>query len=127
MLPYCSNKPIFVRFIDSIAVTPSVEFCRAILCQHRAVVLRHLLAKVASFAAPRAGKSLLNYILALLYAFFNPLHLAVGAIAAVMDAMHSYLGQTHTTGHLKAGNIALTRLSERGNWDCTVSQAARAE
>ena len=34
-----------------------------------------------------------------------------------MDGSHNYLGQKHTVKHLKAGEVALTRLSERSNWE----------
>lgn len=43
--------------------------------------------------------------------------LAVGVIASVMDGTRNYLGQKHTMRHLKAGEVALTKLAERGNWD----------
>jgi trimethylamine--corrinoid protein Co-methyltransferase len=43
--------------------------------------------------------------------------LAVDVVAAVMDGSHNYLGQKHTMKHLKAGEVALTRLSERSNWE----------
>jgi trimethylamine---corrinoid protein Co-methyltransferase len=43
--------------------------------------------------------------------------LAVEVIAAVMDGTRNYLGQKHTMRHLKAGEVALTKLSERGNWE----------
>ena len=43
--------------------------------------------------------------------------LAVDVIASVMDSTHNYLGQKHTMKHLKAGEVALTKLSERSNWE----------
>ncbi len=43
--------------------------------------------------------------------------LAVNVIAEVMDGTRNYLGQRHTMKHLKAGEVALTKLSERGNWE----------
>jgi trimethylamine---corrinoid protein Co-methyltransferase len=43
--------------------------------------------------------------------------LAVEVIASVMDGTRNYLGQRHTMKHLKAGDVALTRLAERGNWE----------
>ena len=43
--------------------------------------------------------------------------LAVDVIAAVMDGTRNYLGQKHTMRHLKAGEVALTKLSERVNWE----------
>ncbi len=43
--------------------------------------------------------------------------LAVEVIASVMDGTHNYLAQKHTMKHLKAGEVALTKLSERSNWE----------
>ena len=43
--------------------------------------------------------------------------LAVEVIASVMDGSRNYLGQKHTMKHLKAGEVALTKLAERGNWE----------
>ncbi len=43
--------------------------------------------------------------------------LAVDVVAAVMDGTRNYLGQKHTMRHLKAGEVALTKLAERGNWE----------
>ncbi len=43
--------------------------------------------------------------------------LAVDVIAAAMAGSRNYLGQRHTMQHLKAGEVALTRLSERMNWE----------
>jgi trimethylamine--corrinoid protein Co-methyltransferase len=43
--------------------------------------------------------------------------LAVEVIAAAMDGTHNFLGQRHTTRHLKAGELQLTRLAERGSWE----------
>jgi trimethylamine---corrinoid protein Co-methyltransferase len=43
--------------------------------------------------------------------------LAVDVIAAVMDGSHNYLGQKHTMKHLRSGEVALTKLSERCNWE----------
>jgi trimethylamine---corrinoid protein Co-methyltransferase len=43
--------------------------------------------------------------------------LAVEVIASVMDGTRNYLGQKHTMKHLKAGDVALTKLAERGNWE----------
>jgi len=43
--------------------------------------------------------------------------LAVEVIASVMDGTRNYLGQKHTMKHLKAGEVALTKLAERGNWE----------
>ncbi len=43
--------------------------------------------------------------------------LAVEVIAAVMGGTHNFLGQKHTLRHLKAGEVLLTRLAERGSWE----------
>ncbi len=43
--------------------------------------------------------------------------LAVDVIASVMDGTHNYLGQKHTMRYLKAGEVAMTRLAERSNWE----------
>ena len=43
--------------------------------------------------------------------------LAVDVIAAVMDGTHNYLGQKHTMKYLKSGEVALTKLAERGSWE----------
>jgi trimethylamine--corrinoid protein Co-methyltransferase len=44
-------------------------------------------------------------------------HLAVEIIGNVMDGTRNYLGQKHTLKHLRAGEMALTRLAERNSWD----------
>ncbi len=43
--------------------------------------------------------------------------LAVDVIAAALAGSHNYLGQKHTMQHLKAGEVALTKLSERSSWE----------
>ncbi len=43
--------------------------------------------------------------------------LAVDVIAAAMDGTRNYLGQRHTMKYLKSGEVALTRLAERTNWE----------
>jgi trimethylamine--corrinoid protein Co-methyltransferase len=43
--------------------------------------------------------------------------LAVEVIAAVMDGTRNFLGQKHTSRTLKAGEVFLTRLAERGSWE----------
>ncbi len=43
--------------------------------------------------------------------------LAVEVISAVMDSSHNFLGQKHTMKHLKAGEILMTKLAERGTWE----------
>jgi trimethylamine---corrinoid protein Co-methyltransferase len=44
-------------------------------------------------------------------------HLAVDIIANVMDGTRNFLGQRHTLNHLKAGELALTKLAERNSWE----------
>lgn len=44
-------------------------------------------------------------------------HLAVEIIGNVMNGTRNYLGQKHTLKHLRAGEVALTRLAERNSWD----------
>ena len=44
-------------------------------------------------------------------------HLAVDIIGNVMNGTRNYLGQKHTLKHLRAGEMALTRLAERNSWD----------
>jgi trimethylamine--corrinoid protein Co-methyltransferase len=43
--------------------------------------------------------------------------LAVDVVASAMASSRNYLGQKHTTKYLKAGEVFLTRLAERGSWD----------
>jgi len=44
-------------------------------------------------------------------------HLAIEIIGNVMDGTRNYLGQKHTLKHLRAGELALTKLAERNSWD----------
>ena len=44
-------------------------------------------------------------------------HLAVDIIGNVMNGTRNFLGQKHTMKHLRAGEIALTKLAERNSWD----------
>ena len=44
-------------------------------------------------------------------------HLAVDIIGNVMNGTRNFLGQKHTMKHLKAGEVALTKLAERNSWD----------
>jgi trimethylamine:corrinoid methyltransferase-like protein len=44
-------------------------------------------------------------------------HLAVDIIANVMNGTRNYLGQRHTLNHIKAGELALTKLAERNSWE----------
>jgi trimethylamine--corrinoid protein Co-methyltransferase len=41
----------------------------------------------------------------------------VDIIGNVMDGTRNYLGQKHTLRHLRAGEMALTKLAERNSWD----------
>ncbi len=44
-------------------------------------------------------------------------HLAVEIIGNVMDGTRNFLGQKHTLKHLRAGELALTKLAERNSWE----------
>jgi trimethylamine--corrinoid protein Co-methyltransferase len=44
-------------------------------------------------------------------------HLAVEVITNVMNGTRNFLGQKHTMKHLRAGEVALTKLAERNSWD----------
>lgn len=44
-------------------------------------------------------------------------HLAVDIIANVMNGTRNFLGQRHTMNHLRAGELALTKLAERNSWE----------
>lgn len=44
-------------------------------------------------------------------------HLAVDIIGNVMNGSRMYLSQKHTMKHLRAGEMALTKLAERNSWD----------
>jgi len=44
-------------------------------------------------------------------------HLAIDIIGNVMDGTRNYLGQKHTLKHIRAGEMALTKLAERNSWD----------
>ena len=44
-------------------------------------------------------------------------HLAVDIISNVMNGTRNFLGQKHTMKHLRAGELALTKLAERNSWD----------
>jgi trimethylamine--corrinoid protein Co-methyltransferase len=43
--------------------------------------------------------------------------LAVDVVAAVMNGSRNFLGQKHTMKYLKAGEVFLTKLAERGTWE----------
>ena len=44
-------------------------------------------------------------------------HLAVEIIGNVMNGTRNFLGQKHTLKHLRAGELALTKLAERNSWE----------
>jgi trimethylamine--corrinoid protein Co-methyltransferase len=44
-------------------------------------------------------------------------HLAVDIIGNVMNGTRNFLGQKHTLKHLRAGELALTKLAERNSWE----------
>jgi len=44
-------------------------------------------------------------------------HLAVEIIGNAMNGSRNFLAQKHTMKHLRAGEMALTRLAERNSWD----------
>jgi trimethylamine--corrinoid protein Co-methyltransferase len=44
-------------------------------------------------------------------------HLAVEIIGNAMDGTRNFLSQKHTMKHLRAGEMALTKLAERNSWD----------
>ncbi len=44
-------------------------------------------------------------------------HLALEIIGNVMNGTRNYLGQKHTLKHIRAGELALTKLAERNSWE----------
>jgi trimethylamine---corrinoid protein Co-methyltransferase len=44
-------------------------------------------------------------------------HLAIEIIGNVMNGTRNYLGQKHTLKHIRAGELALTKLAERNSWE----------
>ena len=54
-------------------------------------------------------------------------HLAVDIIANVMDGTRNFLGQRHTLNHLKAGELALTKLAERNSWETWEDKLGRKQ
>jgi trimethylamine--corrinoid protein Co-methyltransferase len=44
-------------------------------------------------------------------------HLAVEIIGNVMNGTRNYLSQKHTLKHIRAGELALTKLAERNSWE----------
>ena len=54
-------------------------------------------------------------------------HLAVEIIGNVMDTNRNYLAQKHTLKHLRAGEMALTKLAERNSWDTWEEKMGRKQ
>jgi len=54
-------------------------------------------------------------------------HLALEIIGNVMDGTRNYLGQKHTLKHLRAGEMALTKLAERNSWDTWEEKMGRKQ
>lgn len=54
-------------------------------------------------------------------------HLAVEVIDAVMNTNRNYLASKHTLKHLRAGEIALTKLAERNSWDTWEDKMSRKQ
>lgn len=57
----------------------------------------------------------------------NSTHLAVDIIANVMNGTRNFLGQRHTMNHIKAGELALTKLAERNSWDTWEDKLGRKQ
>ncbi len=71
-----------------------------------------------SFAQMVADNEFAGSILRLKKGFeVNEDSLAVELFSVVMDGTHNFLGQKHTMKYLRAGEVLLTKLSERGTWD----------
>ncbi|MEW6085988.1 MAG: trimethylamine methyltransferase family protein [Chloroflexota bacterium] len=54
-------------------------------------------------------------------------HLAVEIIGNVMDSNRNYLANKHTLKHLRAGEMALTKLAERNSWDTWEEKMGRKQ
>jgi trimethylamine--corrinoid protein Co-methyltransferase len=54
-------------------------------------------------------------------------HLAVEIIGNVMDTNRNYLASKHTLKHLRAGEMALTKLAERNSWDTWEEKMGRKQ
>jgi len=54
-------------------------------------------------------------------------HLAVEVIGNVMDSNRNYLASKHTLKHLRAGEMALTKLAERNSWDTWEEKLGRKQ
>jgi trimethylamine---corrinoid protein Co-methyltransferase len=44
--------------------------------------------------------------------------LGVEVVSAAMNSTHNFLGQKHTMRYLRSGEVLLTKLAERGSWEC---------
>ena len=54
-------------------------------------------------------------------------HLAVDIIGNVTNGTRNFLGQKHTMKHLRAGEMALTKLTERNSWDTWEEKLGRKQ
>ncbi len=54
-------------------------------------------------------------------------HLALEIIQTVMDTNRNYLASKHTLKHLRAGEMALTKLAERNSWDAWEDKLERKQ
>jgi len=54
-------------------------------------------------------------------------HLAIEIIGNVMNGTRNYLGQKHTLKHIRAGEMALTKLAERNSWDTWEEKLGRTQ
>ena len=54
-------------------------------------------------------------------------HLAVEIIGNVINGTRNYLGQKHTLKHIRAGEMALTKLSERNSWETWEDKLGRKQ
>ena len=71
-----------------------------------------------SFAQMVADNEFAGSILRLKKGFeVNEDSLAIDLFSAVMDGSRNFLGQKHTMKYLRAGEVLLTKLHERGTWE----------
>lgn len=54
-------------------------------------------------------------------------HLALEIIGNVMNGTRNYLGQKHTLKHIRAGELALTKLAERNSWETWEDKLGRKQ
>jgi trimethylamine--corrinoid protein Co-methyltransferase len=54
-------------------------------------------------------------------------HLAVEIIGNAMNGTRNFLAQKHTMKHLRAGEVALTKLAERNSWDTWEAKLERKQ